>query len=82
MEPAARLPIHYDAVRRRLWILGRRCHHGAGGALLTGAAAYGLAAAKLRPRGLLTLALTGSVLMAHDWHDRALWFERGRQRQP
>ena len=32
---AARRPIHYDAVRRRLWICGQRCHHGATGAVLT-----------------------------------------------
>ena len=28
-------PIHYDSVRRRLWIYGQRCHHGATGAILT-----------------------------------------------
>ena len=27
--------IHYDTARRRLWIGGQRCHHGATGALLT-----------------------------------------------
>ena len=26
------------------------------------------------------LALVGTVLMAHDWHDRTHWFERGIQR--
>jgi hypothetical protein len=26
--------IHYDAARKRLWIRGQRCHHGATGALL------------------------------------------------
>jgi hypothetical protein len=26
--------MHYDRVRRRLWICGQRCHHGATGALL------------------------------------------------
>lgn len=30
-----RRPIHYDAVRRRVWIYGQRCHHGATGAFLT-----------------------------------------------
>ncbi len=25
---------HYDAERRRLWILGQRCHHGMTGSLL------------------------------------------------
>jgi hypothetical protein len=36
-------PIHYDSVRRRLWIFGQRCHHGATGALLTFAGAVGVA---------------------------------------
>ena len=53
--------VRYDADRRRLWLAGQRCHHGATGALL---AAFGL------------------VLMAHDWKDRTIWFERGRQFQP
>jgi hypothetical protein len=38
-----RKPIHYDSVRRRLWIFGQRCHHGATGALLTFAGAVGVA---------------------------------------
>lgn len=25
------------------------------------------------------LAAAGIVLMAHDWHDRSVWFERGPQ---
>lgn len=25
------------------------------------------------------LAALGSVLMAHDWHDRSVWFQKGRQ---
>ena len=74
--------IHYDAQRRRLWIGGQRCHHGATGALLTGVAAAGVVAARLHIGGLLALAATGSVLMAHDWHDRDIWFERGWQNQP
>jgi hypothetical protein len=36
-------PIHYDGVRRRLWIFGQRCHHGATGAVLTFAGAVGVA---------------------------------------
>jgi hypothetical protein len=27
----------------------------------------------------LVLALAGTLLMAHDWKDRAVWFARGRQ---
>ena len=29
-----RKPLHYDRRRRRLWIRGQRCHHGATGVLL------------------------------------------------
>jgi hypothetical protein len=52
---------HYDSRRRRLWVLGQRCHHGATGALL---------------------AAVGAVLMAHDWKDRTIWFQRGWGSQP
>jgi hypothetical protein len=68
-----RKPLHYDAARRRLWIYGQRCHHGATGALLAGAGALA---------GSATLLATGTALMAHDWHDRQIWFKRGWQNQP
>jgi len=42
-HPQLRKPIHYDSVRRRLWICGQRCHHVATGALLTFAGAVGVA---------------------------------------
>ena len=77
--PALR-PIHYDAVRRRLWICGQRCHHGATGALLTALAAVGVATS-MRPARALPLLATGSLLMAHDWKDRPVWFQRGWQDQ-
>jgi hypothetical protein len=83
MEPPltrqARKLIEYDAVQRRLWVLGQRCHHGATGALLTATALGAFAAARLRPSGLGALAATGGLLMVHDWKDRALWFARGPQ---
>ena len=41
--PPLRKPIHYDRVRRRLWIFGQRCHHGATGAFLMFAGALGVA---------------------------------------
>jgi hypothetical protein len=41
-HPHVRKPIHYDRVRRRLWIFGQRLHHGATGALLTLLCAVGL----------------------------------------
>ena len=76
-HPAALRPIHYDTVRRRLWICGQRCHHGATGALLGAAAAGALLASAVQPRRALTMLATGSLLMAHDWKDRPIWFERG-----
>ena len=42
-HPPLHKPIHYDSVRRRLWIFGQRCHHGATGAVLTFAGAVGVA---------------------------------------
>jgi hypothetical protein len=36
-------PIYYDRVRRRLWIFGQRCHHGATGTILTVWGAIGIA---------------------------------------
>lgn len=74
--------VHYDATRRRLWIAGQRCHHGATGALLAGVAAAGLLASRLQLAGTVTLLAAGTVLMADDWHDRQIWFERGWQNQP
>ena len=72
-----RKPLHYDAIQRRLWIRGQRCHHGATGAVLAGGGTIALFA--LRSRPLAAIIATGGVLMAHDWHDRAVWFARGWQ---
>ena len=74
------IPVHYDATRRRLWICGQRCHHGATGALLAAAGIAGLAALKSPPA--VALMAAGSMLMVHDWHDRGIWFQRGHQHQP
>jgi hypothetical protein len=78
-----RHPVEYDAVRRRVWILGQRCHHGATGALLAsaGATTLILAGGGLSARGSVALA-AGGVLMAHDWKDRGLWFRPGYGTQP
>jgi hypothetical protein len=86
--------VHYDFARRRLWIAGQRCHHGAVGALLA-ATAWALIAAEPavpRPRSpgrhphstspAVMLAGAAGALMAHDWADHALWFERGAGTQP
>lgn len=78
-----RKPLYYDAARRRLWIYGQRCHHGATGALLCATGTLGLAAVRrLKVPTLAAVLLSGSALMAHDWHDRGLWFQRGWQDQP
>jgi len=69
--------IHYDGVRRRVWIRGQRCHHGATGAVLAGAGVVGLIA--LRTPALSAIVAAGGLLMVHDWHDRAVWFSRGWQ---
>ncbi len=80
---AARL-FEYDARRRRLWIRGQRCHHGAGGTLVAMTACLGLLAGQgpapksADARPLVALALAGGALMAHDWKDRSVWFRRGR----
>ena len=73
-------PLHYDAIQRRLWIRGQRCHHGATGTLLAGAGIVGLVA--LRAPLLTGIVAAGGVLMVHDWKDRTLWFARGWQDQP
>jgi len=71
--------IAYDGTRRRLWIAGQRCHHGATGAML---ALVGVARATQRRTLHGTIGLiAGSLLMAHDWKDRAHWFEPGRGSQ-
>jgi hypothetical protein len=79
--------VEYDALRHRLWILGQRCHHGATGSLLAAAAFAALVTEKVvhpdpAQRSLLAAtAAGGALLMAHDWKDRSIWFERGRGSQ-
>jgi hypothetical protein len=83
-------PIRYDAKRRRLWILGQRCHHGATGALITATAGAWFARKQLLGPTLAsaaaassalaqtaTLAAVGSLMMVHDWKDRSVWFQLG-----
>jgi len=76
--------VEYDALRRRLWILGQRCHHGATGSVVAAAACVALISDQPHhgPRSVLALtAASGALMMAHDWKDRAIWFERGRGSQ-
>ncbi|HTU86655.1 MAG TPA: hypothetical protein VMF57_13830 [Solirubrobacteraceae bacterium] len=79
--------VEYDSLRRRLWILGQRCHHGATGSVLAVAACLALISDPLpvekpvvAPSSALALA-AGALLMVHDWKDRSIWFERGRGSQ-
>ena len=74
--------VEYDSIRRRVWIFGQRCHHGATGSVVAALACLGIATSKpqISQRSLLALAATGGALMAHDWKDRSVWFARGPQR--
>ncbi len=86
--------VHYDFARHRLWILGQRCHHGAVGVILAASAWAWMATDPTiaGPPGqtrqahsaspAIMLAGAAGALMAHDWKDHALWFERGPGTQP
>ena len=74
--------VEYDAIRRRLWIFGQRCHHGATGSLVATVACLGMMAERNPQPPFLALAATGAALMVHDWSDRSIWFELGRGTQP
>lgn len=86
--------LEYDSSHRRVWIGGQRCHHGATGLIVATTAFAGLVADMFkapspvgpqtapRPRPLLALVLAGGAMIAHDWKDRSIWFERGRGSQP
>lgn len=71
--------IRYDRARHRLWVGPQRLHHGLTGALITTAGFGGLVAHLMTRRGGLQWAFLGTVLMAHDWHDRTAWFRPGSQ---
>ena len=81
--------VEYDALRRRLWIFGQRCHHGATGSVVAARRSSlcspiqaPVAKPHVGPRSVLALtAAGGALMMAHDWKDRAIWFERGRGSQ-
>jgi len=75
----------YDARHRKLWIHGQRCHHGATGTLVALTSVLALVAGHVpqpKPdsaaKPLVALVLAGGALMAHDWKDRSIWFQRGR----
>ncbi len=73
----------FDALHRRLWIAGQRCHHGATGSIVALISCVGLLAGQVKPaptppKSLVALALAGGALMAHDWKDHSVWFARGQ----
>jgi hypothetical protein len=74
--------VEYDGLSRRVWIFGQRCHHGATGSFVAGAACVGLIRARSAGRSAIALIVTGGALMVHDWKDRPIWFERGYGTQP
>ncbi len=80
--------VEYDSIKRRLWIFGQRLHHGATGSLVAGLAFVGLLAegpgqaSRRDLSSMVAAAAAGCALMAHDWKDHALWFERGAGTQP
>src|SRR4051794_30389642 len=74
-------PVVIDHERRRMWLFGQRCHHGAGGVVMAATGLTCLAAGRLGGTHVAALAVTGAALMAHDWHDRAVWFQPGPQQQ-
>ncbi len=74
--------LEYHSPSHRVWILGQRCHHGATGSFVAALGCLGLLRERQRQRARLALALTGGALMAHDWKDHTMWFERGYGTQP
>ncbi len=77
--------VRYDSLRRRLWIRGQRCHHGAAGIVVAAIGFVGLISdpdAALRHHSRIALAAAGGALIIHDWKDRSIWFERGPGSQP
>jgi hypothetical protein len=86
-QPVSRI-VEYDSIRCRLWILGQRCHHGATGSVVAALACAGMIAKPLVLHSqpavppLMALVAAGGAMMAHDWKDHSIWFERGYGSQP
>jgi hypothetical protein len=68
-----------DPEHRRVWIGGQRLHHGLTGIAVASAGLAQLAIRRSEASRALAWTLAGGVLMAHDWKDRARWFQRGPQ---
>ena len=69
----------FDAERRRLWVAGQRLHHGASGIAVLCTGVVGMLAGRTNGRRGIAWALAGSAMIAHDWKDRSVWFQRGPQ---
>lgn len=68
-----------DPELRRVWIGGQRLHHGLTGIAVATAGLAQLAGRRSESNWAIAWALAGCVLMAHDWKDRSVWFQRGPQ---
>jgi hypothetical protein len=69
--------ISYDPVKRRVWIGTQRLHHGVTGIAIATAGLTVVVVRRVSGRRGLPIALLGGALIAHDWHDRSVWFRRG-----
>jgi hypothetical protein len=68
-----------DPELRRVWLGGQRLHHGVTGIAVATASLANLALRRSETNRAVAWVLAGSVLIAHDWKDRASWFRRGPQ---
>jgi hypothetical protein len=68
-----------DPELRRVWIGGQRLHHGLTGIAVATAGLTRLATRRTEATRGIAWALIGGALMAHDWKDRSVWFQRGPQ---
>jgi hypothetical protein len=68
-----------DPELRRLWVGGQRLHHGLTGIAFASAGIAQLAIRRSEASRAIAWTLAGGVLMAHDWKDRRMWFQRGPQ---
>jgi hypothetical protein len=68
-----------DPELRRVWVGGQRLHHGLTGIAVATAGLAQLARGRAEASRAIAWTLAGGFLMAHDWKDRAVWFQRGAQ---
>jgi hypothetical protein len=68
-----------DPQLRRVWVGGQRLHHGLTGVAVVTAGLAQLATGRAEASRAIAWTLAGGFLMAHDWKDRSVWFQRGPQ---